>query len=110
MKFEYLRDLDKLFSHRWEALVILCLADQPARFSELARATVEKAGVRLPDGNITRSLDRLRRKGLVGVRMDDRHRAYELTGSGQRRASELRFLLEAMEDREHDDRVGTTPR
>lgn len=108
MKFKYLRDLDKLFSHRWEALVILCLADQPARFSELARATVDKAGVRLPDGNITRALNRLRRKGLVDVREDEQHRAYELTGNGRQRASELRFLLEALEDREHDYRVSKT--
>lgn len=93
-----LRELEDLFSHRWDALAMLCLSDGPLRFNRLAATMNERADERLADGVLSRSLHRLSDKRMV-VRAEvaeSGHIVYALTDEGRARAQQLADYVRAV--------------
>lgn len=107
MNVDHLRELNDLFEHRHDALILLCLArgvadaaDQPLRFRQLARSIIKQTGSYVPESNISRSLPRLRDAKLVAVHgADTRHPSYRPTLLGAQKAELVTFLLQAIDNR-----------
>lgn len=110
MNFDHLRELNDLFEHRHDALILLCLtrgvADgkgRPLHFRELARSIIHQTGTYIAESNISRSLPRLKDARLVAVYDEGtRHPSYRPTRSGEKKAALLALLLQAMEDQNKD--------
>ena len=106
MNFNYLRELNNLFEHRHDALILLCLSrgiaagdGKPLHFRELARSIIDQTGTYIPESNISRSLPRLKDARLVTVYDEGtRHPAYRPTRLGEQKAALLALLLQAMEE------------
>jgi DNA-binding HxlR family transcriptional regulator len=99
--FERLRQIDKLFEHRWEAFVIGSLAesDRPMRFNQLAYAVSEHTRTRMVDSSLARIKDRLIHKGLVEeTKTDDGYHAYALTEEGREKAEILASITDALDE------------
>jgi DNA-binding HxlR family transcriptional regulator len=99
--FERLRQIDKLFEHRWEAFVIGSLAEAggPMRFNQLAHAVSEHTRTRMVDSSLARIKDRLIHKGLVEeTKTVDGHHAYALTDAGREKAEILASITGALDE------------
>ena len=107
MNIEHLRKLDELFDHRNDALVLLCLVRGVAdaggdalHFRQWVKALINHAGAYASENAITRSLPRLRERGLV-IAYDEgtRHPSYRPSRLGAEKAALLAFILDALENR-----------
>ena len=111
MNVDHLRELNDLFEHRHDALILLCLtrgvadaAGQPLHFRQLARSIIEQTGSYIPESNISRSLPRLKDARLVAVHDGGtRHPSYRPTPLGAQKTALLTFILQAVEDRNNED-------
>jgi DNA-binding HxlR family transcriptional regulator len=99
MNFKRLRQIDRLFSRRWDAFVVACLADGPLRLSELAYQLTIHTQTRMNDGTLGRIKHRLLRAGVIHVINDpDGHPTYALTDAGQATADVIKALTDALEE------------
>ena len=100
VNFARLREFEAIFSHRWDALALLCLAEGPHRFNRLAATMGAVADERLPDPILSRSLRRLVDGNLVtkSDETGERYQTYALTPTGARRAAQLALYLRLVED------------
>jgi DNA-binding PadR family transcriptional regulator len=100
--FDHLEEINDLVLHVWDAAVLRCLLelDRPVRYSDIGDAVARWSEGRRPkDGDVTRSLERLRRAGFVrrvaaGTR---RGGIYTLTSSGRLRAGKIDTLIAVLE-------------
>lgn len=98
-----LRQIDRLFTHRWEAFVIANLASGPLRFSQLAFEVQMATKKRVSDSSLSRINAQLVRADLIQkVPGDDKHDAYALTPRGERVAEMLLAITHALEDLQGD--------
>ena len=100
MDFTRLKEFEEIFGHRWDALALLCLAEGPCRFNQLAATMGVAADERLADPTLSRSLRRLVGRRLV-VKSDgasERYPIYALTPTGVRLSDRLAICLKAIED------------
>jgi hypothetical protein len=101
---KYLHELNSLFGHRGDSMVIMGLdGHPPLRYSELATAIVEEAGERMNEGELSRCLSRLVKGGVVFAVGPKRRQAYGLTELGGSRAETLKYLISALECRDDFD-------
>jgi DNA-binding HxlR family transcriptional regulator/SAM-dependent methyltransferase len=90
-----LRELKELFSHRWDALTLLCLSTEgPLRFNALAVALNAVSDQWLADNILSRSLSRLQEGNFVVKFPDRREGSYSLTEAGVLRAALLAQYLD----------------
>jgi DNA-binding HxlR family transcriptional regulator len=92
-----LLEIADIFRFRWDAATLACL-EQPIRFRALARELTTRLGDRVEDNALSRSLNRLRRTGLVTAHHTQAGRRlvplYQLTDKGrQRRAHQALVLI-----------------
>ena len=95
VNYAQVRQIEEMFQHRWDAMVLLCLADGPLRYGDLASAINKRSDKRIAEAVLTRCLRRLTERGLVG-RPDDNTIAYTLTTVGQAQTNLLGKLSRAM--------------
>jgi len=62
-----LLEMAEMFRFRWDPAILVCLAEGPLRFRELAKLVSCRIGDRLEDNALSRSLDRLQRQDLVAA-------------------------------------------
>jgi DNA-binding HxlR family transcriptional regulator len=94
-----LREIEELFGHRWDALVLLCLVASPSplRYRDLAREMHRQSDEMFSDTDLSRSLRRLADAGLIQRSpSDDRYKPYALTSAGARQAARLTSILNAL--------------
>jgi DNA-binding HxlR family transcriptional regulator len=109
LNFAQARQVEDLFRHRWDAITLLCLADGPLRYTELANTISSRSGERLADTLLSRCLRRLAGNALIykGPR-DEGHHVYSLTDAGQDQVAILtrisRVLRADSGDRSHGRR------
>lgn len=95
---EPLHLLEELFGHRWEAHALLQLAlAGPMRRADLATAVGTAAGGHIPDAQLDRSIRRLCQAGLARYDIAHRHKWYQLTPAGRRRADLLEPIAAAVQ-------------
>jgi DNA-binding HxlR family transcriptional regulator len=96
--FDALRDIDKMFTRRWDVFVIACLSEQePLRFNQLAHMVSENSRNRIADSTLNRVKGRLIRAGLLQQDIDDEaHPTYSLTSTGRAKGRFIRALTEAV--------------
>jgi DNA-binding HxlR family transcriptional regulator len=106
VNFRHLRQLNDLFEHRHDALILLCLARatrkarRPLHFRELAKSIIEQTETYMAESDLSRSLPRLRQSALVTVHdAGSRRPSYEPTPLGEQKAALLVFILQAIENR-----------
>ncbi len=108
MNFDHLRELNELFEDRRDALILACLArgvantaSQPPNLSQLAILMIESGGSNISEGDISRSLLRLREARLVAVENPgDRNPVYSPTPLGHQKITLLTVLIEAIADQD----------
>lgn len=99
MSFGLLREFEELFSHRWHAHAVLCLAAAtgPLRFNQLAAMMNRRADERLPDATLTRCLHRLIGEKLVQATVaDGGYNLYTLTSYGDKRAGRIGEIIRTL--------------
>jgi DNA-binding HxlR family transcriptional regulator len=81
---------------------------QPLHFREWARALITHTGTYVSENAITRSLPRLKERGLV-LAYDEgtRHPSYRPTRLGTQKAAFLAFILDAIENHYNETQEGT---
>jgi DNA-binding HxlR family transcriptional regulator len=91
-----LLEIADIFRFRWDAATLACL-DQPIRFRALARELTTRLGNRVEDNALSRSLNRLRRTGLVTAHHTQAGRRlvplYQLTDKGRQRRAQYQALV-----------------
>jgi hypothetical protein len=118
VNIDHIRELDDLFEHRNDALVLLCLAygvadagGRPLHFREWARALIKHTGTYISENAITRSLPRLKERRLVvAFQEGTRHPAYRPSRLGAQKAALLALILDAIENHHNeaqDDAAGS---
>lgn len=92
--FRHIRELQMLFGHPGDALILLCLDRDPLRFTQLGTEVVKRFNTRLGDTQINRSLQRLKRSQLVETfNHADGHHGYRLTPAGKGQAKTLDAII-----------------
>src|SRR5262249_9132944 len=104
----HLRELEEIFKHHGDALILVGLSlglaaaqGRPLRFSEVARAIIKHTGSYMGEGSLTGALPRMERSGLVAVYGRPQRRLYGLTSLGQERADLLISVLETLNIRDN---------
>jgi DNA-binding HxlR family transcriptional regulator len=91
-----LLEIADIFRFRWDAATLACL-EQPIRFRALARELTTRLGDRVEDNALSRSLNRLRRTGLVTAHHTQAGRRvvplYQLTDKGRQRRAQYQALV-----------------
>ena len=91
MDLARLAEFEGLFGHRFHTLALISLLeDGPMRWSDVGRAMDRRAEERVEDKYVTRSLQALRKDGLVEFLVDgDGFQIHALTPRGQQRANRI---------------------
>jgi DNA-binding HxlR family transcriptional regulator len=91
-----LLEIADIFRFRWDTATLACL-EQPIRFRALARELTTRLGNRVEDNALSRSLNRLRRTGLVTAHHTQAGRRvvplYQLTDKGRQRRAQYQALV-----------------
>jgi DNA-binding HxlR family transcriptional regulator len=83
----------ELFRGKGDSIVLVCLAIHgPLRFGQLAQSVNRCVNKHIADSDLTRSLSRLKRDGLIDKVNGDDVVVYTLTPEGGRRAAQLRWV------------------
>ncbi|GEM_PF-6991987 len=102
VNFAHVRQIEDLFRHRWDAVTLLCLADGPLRYTDLATAISKRADQRIPDAMLTRCLRRLTECALVRPQPGSNGPGYVLTEAGQAQIAILARFSKVMRGADRD--------
>jgi len=94
-----LDELEGLFAHAWDALMLVCLLDDGnMRYRQLGDAMQRRASRRVPDPRINSSISKLTNAGLIQtVTGQDGSKVHTLTDQGRRKAEKIRWTFAALD-------------
>jgi DNA-binding PadR family transcriptional regulator len=92
------REIEGLFHYKWDAAILDVLAEEPRRYLALARRVQTTVHPNLSEGEVTRTLSRLGKLGVIRKtsRTDGRPcEVYELTEKGHQTLAAYHAIIAA---------------
>jgi DNA-binding HxlR family transcriptional regulator len=97
MEYRDLARIESLVQYPWDAVALFCLEDDCLRYSELYEGMEAWGARHLTESELTRTLHRLVRRGIVSVEPGAHgYNAYCITEAGRVRLGQIRSVLEAV--------------
>lgn len=97
MEYDDLEKIETLVHYLWDAAALVCLEQQPLRYTELARGMADWSGRHLIQTDLNRTRHRLIRMNLIEEQRNSRgHKVYAITAAGRARLSQIRALVGAV--------------
>ncbi|HEX8627007.1 MAG TPA: hypothetical protein VF755_02410 [Catenuloplanes sp.] len=98
MEFTELEKIEKVVHYLYDAGALICLEQQPYRYTQLGQALTDWSGRSDAKAELGRTRNRLLRMNCIAKKRNGNHYVYTLTPAGRLRLDQIRGIVEAVRD------------